>query len=38
MQEKQESTGKGVRLEGSQPWQQVEDGHLDQRVFTGPVL
>lgn len=25
-------------LEGSQAWKQVEDGHLDQRVFTGLVF
>lgn len=27
-----------MRLEGSEPRQQVEDGHLDQRVLTGLVL
>lgn len=31
-------TGKDVWLEGGQSRKQVEDGHLDQRVFTGPVL
>lgn len=25
-------------LEGSQSREQVENGHLDQRVFTGPVF
>lgn len=27
-----------MRLEGSQAWKQVEDGHLDQRIFAGPVF
>lgn len=31
-------TCKGMRLEGSQAWKQVEDGHLDQRIFAGPVF
>ena len=31
-------TCKGMWLEGSKAWEQVEDGHLDQRVLTGFVF
>lgn len=31
-------TRKYVWLEGSQAWKQVENGHLNQRVFTGLVF
>lgn len=35
---KSSRASKDVRLESSETRQQVEDGHLDKRVFTGPVL
>lgn len=31
-------TCKDMWLKGSQAWKQVEDGHLDERVFTGLVF
>lgn len=31
-------TRKYMWLEGSQAWKQVENGHLNQRVFTGLVF
>lgn len=35
---KKSPTCKSVRLKGSQAWKQVENGHLDERVFTGLVF
>lgn len=38
LQDQTSPTCKDMRLEGSQTWKQAENGHLDQRVFTGPVF
>lgn len=32
------NTCEGIWLEGRKTRQQVEDGHLDERVFGGPVF